>query len=56
MSLREILLVLFLLSAIALISTGVGLILGLGAALIVTGVGVGALGVLMLVEVDEDAP
>lgn len=53
MSLREILLVLSLLSALVLISTGVGLLLGLGAALIVTGVGLGAFGFLMFVEVES---
>lgn len=53
MSLREILLVLFLLSALALISTGVGLLLGLGAALIVTGVGVAAIALLFFVEVES---
>lgn len=53
MNLREILLVLFLLSAIALIATGIGLLLGLGAALVVTGVGLGAFGFLMFVEVES---
>lgn len=53
MSLREILLILSLLSAVALISTGVGLLLGLGAALIATGVGLGAFGFLMFVEVES---
>lgn len=53
MSLREILLILSLLSAVALISTGVGLLLGLGAALIATGVGLGVFGFLMFVEVES---
>lgn len=52
MSLREILLVLFLLAALALIVTGVAA-WSLPAAYIVAGVGVGALGVLLFVEVDS---
>lgn len=53
MSLREILLVLFLLSAIALISTGVGVVFGPGWALIASGSGLGVFGFLMFVEVES---
>lgn len=52
MSLREILLILFLLVALALIVAGVAL-LSSAAAFIVAGVGVGVIGFLMFVEVDS---
>lgn len=52
MSLREILLVLFLFAALALIVTGVAL-LSHAAAFIVAGAGVGAIGFLALAEVSS---
>lgn len=52
MSLREILLALFLLSSLGLVVAGIALLLGTGAALIASGVGVGAIGFLLFVEVD----
>ncbi|UUW87409.1 hypothetical protein [Pimelobacter simplex] len=51
MSLREILLVIGMLAALALVVAGVNVLLGGGAALIAAGVGVAALTLLFLAEV-----